>query len=176
MTLPLLPLAAYSLGKITNNLKNKFSFLIVCLFLIYPIFISSQIIFNLKNSNISDSEIIQYGTSQGEWIKESTIYFQNQAKTRKIFIATEGMIGILPNIFQVYLNNNQNIKIKGFILPPNEVIPNKLEQLSKKMPVYFASTGEKNFAKNAHLKNVIEKEEKLKGLMFFYRVYQVIPN
>lgn len=178
MTLFLLPLAGLSLTKIVKHLKLKISFIIIILFFIYPTFNCFQILLNFNQSDIPAIEIEQYGSKTGEIIKDSLGFFNNEAKNKKIFIGTEGVLGYLPNVLEIYLNNNKNIQIKGFdVSQTKNNIPKNVEQIAKTKPVYFVYLrSEKNLISKHSLKVVFEKREKINGENIYYRVYKFIPD
>ncbi len=148
MTLYLLPLAAMGLLAIID-LINKFmtgrklnisyvvNALIVLFFILYPAKVTLDFIFNPSRAAIVDADRNQYITQwpAGGGVKESIEFFQNQAKDKKIFIATEGTFGLLPYALEIYLGNNPNIKLKGYW--PIEQIPEDVVKTSTKMPTYF---------------------------------------
>lgn len=148
MSLYLLPIAAFGLMTIINYV-NKFMVqrklsvgyvitpLLIILFTLYPAKVSLDFIFNPSQAAIVDADIDQYITlwPAGGGVKESIEFFQNQAKDKKIFIATEGTFGLLPYAFEIYLEDNPNITIKGYW--PIGEIPDEVVNASKKMPTYF---------------------------------------
>lgn len=148
MSVYLLPLAAYGLYLITGYI-NKFmkerkmnmpyliTGAVVLLFLIYPAKVSIDFIFNPAKANIADADKRQYITEwpAGYGVKESINFFENEAKNKKIFVATEGTFGLMPYALDIYLGNNPNITTKGY-WPINE-FPEELEEIAKDQDVYF---------------------------------------
>lgn len=188
MSLYLLPLAAWGLNYVidqslryTQN-KNKILAtkvlvpLIIFVFIWYPGFVSFGFAKDPINSQIAKADNSQYVNSwaAGWGVNESVNYFKKQAENEKIYIATEGTFGLLPEAMEMYLIKNPNITIKGYW--PVDKFPKELLLKAKKMPVYFI------FYQNEH--KVIPVDYPLK-LVFriqqgnsggYYRVYQVIPQ
>ncbi len=148
MSLYLLPLAALGLVEISNLINNYLSkrkigsnyivtILTIILFIIYPLKVSSDFIFNPSKAAIADADHKQYISEwpAGGGVKESIAFFEEKSKNEKIFIGTEGTFGLLPYALEIYLANNPNITIKGYW--PVEKIPQEALNASEKMPTYF---------------------------------------
>lgn len=149
MSIYLLPLAAFGLNNIIEFTYKQFkkrgidsylavSGLIVLFFVIYPLKVSLDFIFNPAKSTIAEGDVKQYITEwpSGGGIKESVEFFENEAKDKKIFIATEGTFGLLPYALDIYLGNNKNITTKGY-WPIEENIPEEVITKSFSMSTYF---------------------------------------
>lgn len=140
MTLPLLPLIAYSVYQLSFLVKNRliFYFLLFALFFV-PIHTHLAIIFNFDRAEIPFSDVAQYKTDwpSGTGVKESIAFFQEQAKDKKIFVATEGTFGLLPYAYEIYLLDNPNIIVKG-MWPIGDTPQEEVLAMSKKMPTFFA--------------------------------------
>lgn len=148
MSLYLLPLAGYGLSQVIY-LVNKFlierklnayytiSSLVIILFILYPIKVSFDFIFNPSKSAIADADHKQYISEwpAGGGVKESIEFFKDKSKNEKIFIGTEGTFGLLPYALEIYLADNPNIMIKSYW--PVEGLPQDALEASKKMPAYF---------------------------------------
>ena len=148
MSLYLLPLAALGLVQIIdliNNYLNKrklnsyyvVSVLVILLFILYPMKVSMDFIFNPEKAAIANADNAQYISDwpAGGGVKESVKFFEEKSKNEKIFIGTEGTFGLLPYALEIYLANNPNITIKGYW--PIERIPEEALESAKKMPTYF---------------------------------------
>lgn len=138
MILPLLPLAAFSLINLYKTIGNKIFFGILCLFVFSLALRSDYLILNdFKNAPIPFSDLGQYNHDwpSGWGIKEAVSFLDEEAKTKKIFVATEGTFGLMPYALEIYLINNKNIEIKGFW--PVDEMPAEVLEKSKKMPTYF---------------------------------------
>lgn len=188
MSLYLLPLASWGLNylinrsmdytKIDYKLGKIKSVVVVAAFVFiwYPGFISYQFAKNPITSNIAKADNSQYINSwaAGWGVKESVKFFEEKAKTGKIFIATEGTFGLLPAALEMYLVDNKNVTIKGY-WPVNDVTKEVLDATSI-MPTYYV------FYQKEHVE--IPQSYPLKLLFkvrqgnteYYYRVYQVIPN
>jgi len=185
MSLMLLPLAAWGLNYLITLAQQKaqlkvpslaYAIIITVIFILYPGFVSFQFAYNPVNAPIADADRAQYlnGWAAGWGVKESVTFFEQQANTQKIFIATEGTFGLMPESMEMYLIKNKNVTIKGYW--PIDVFPKEALAYAKKMPSYFI------FYQPQH--QVIPVDYPLK-LIFeirqgnantYYRVYQIIPR
>jgi hypothetical protein len=186
MSLFLLPLAGWSLNFIIDFLNTKLkldkslyfkyliNLLIIVVFVFYPALVSFQFAANPVFAAIADSDRNQYvnNWSAGWGVKESVAFFKQKAKTQKIFIATEGTFGLMPETMEMYLVQNPNVKIKGY-WPIENILPKEALDYAKKMPAYFI------FYQPQHV--IIPPDFPLKLLFqiqegnsnYFYRVYQI---
>ncbi len=146
MSLMLLPLAAWGLEYLISFVEKrlklglpKLAYLIVLtlIFVAYPGFISLQYANDPTHSHIADRDKSQYidGWAAGWGVKESVAFFRQQAQNHKIFIATEGTFGLMPESMELYLVQNKNITIKGYW--PVDVFPKEVSAMAKIMPTYF---------------------------------------
>jgi len=185
MSLMFLPLAAWSLDYVIsfayrktylNIPKAVFTIIITAIFILYPGFVSFQFASNPVNAPIADADRSQYLNSwaSGWGVKESVAFFEQQAKTQKIFIATEGTFGLMPESMEIYLIKNNNIKIKGYW--PVNVFPKEVLAYAKKMPTYFVFYQPQHqvFPVDFPLKLIFAVEQG--NANSYYRVYQVIPR
>ncbi len=139
MVLPLIPLVAYAVVKIFEKYKNYV--LRACLILTIsavPIWMINSIIFNFQNSPIPRSDLEQFinGWPSGGGVKESVEFFKNESKKGPIFIATQGTFGLMPYSYEIYLDSNENVTVKGY-WPTNDLIPEDVLEVAKNMPTYF---------------------------------------
>ena len=189
MSLYLLPLCGWSLNylielaqeklkaKSSLYLKYALNVLIPGFFLVYPAFCIFQLITNPVIAPIADADRNQYvnNWSAGWGVKESVAFFKEKAKNEKIFIATEGTFGLMPETMEMYLITNKNVTIKGY-WPIENMLPKEALEYAKKMPSYFI------FYQPQHI--VIPNDFPLKLIFqvregssdYFYRVYQIIPQ
>ena len=179
MILPLLPLIAFFLANIYSRFKKVYLFVIFC-FLIFILALKTDylILTDFAKAGIPSSDIQQYLTRwpAGGGIKKSIEFFEKEAKKGKIYIATEGTFGLLPYAFEIYLINNPNIQIEGY-WPMEDVIPAKVIQQSKKVPVYFVFYQPCSSCKEAgiapitwNLKPVLQIES---GVNSFTSIYKI---
>lgn len=188
MSLFLIPLAAWGLNYIVSEAlrysgrTNKQHLIRVAIlvvvfgFIWYPGLVSYQFANDPINSQIAKADNSQYVNSwaAGWGVKESVAFFKKQSQNQKIFIATEGTFGLMPEAMELYLVRNKNITIKGYW--PVDIFPKEVLGNAGKMPTYFI------FYQKDHV--VIPQSFPLK-LVFeirqgnndsYYRVYQVIPQ
>ncbi|MDP2649540.1 MAG: glycosyltransferase family 39 protein [bacterium] len=140
MTLPLLPLAALSLYKLNEFIKNKLLFTF-CFFLFAFLMLRSDyfILTDFARAPIPFSDLEQYsnGWPAGGGVKEIIAFLNQESSKGKIYVASEGTFGSLPTYsVEIYLGNNKNIDKRGIWPLPAE-IPSDLKEKAKKMPVYF---------------------------------------
>jgi 4-amino-4-deoxy-L-arabinose transferase-like glycosyltransferase len=185
MSVTLLPLVAWSLNFLFAEAEKFFSqnaiyakiaqVVILLIVIAYPAYISVLFAINPLKAPIADADHGQYVNSwaAGWGVKESIAFFEKQAKGQKIFVATEGTFGLMPESLELYMVNNKNITIKGYW--PVDIFPKSALSFAKEMPSYFV------FYQPQHV--VIPIDFPLK-LVFevqqgdtnnYYRVYQIIP-
>jgi 4-amino-4-deoxy-L-arabinose transferase-like glycosyltransferase len=185
MSLMLLPLAAWGLNylisfaqqKIRLNIPKTFYLVaITALFVLYPGFVSLQFAINPLNAQIADADRAQYLNSwaSGWGVKESVAFFEQQAKTQKIFIATEGTFGLMPESMEIYLIQNKNVKIKGYW--PIDAFPKEVLDYAKKMPAYFIFYQPQHQVIPVDFPLKLIFEVKQGNANSYYRVYQVVPR
>lgn len=185
MSLSLLPLMAWALDFMVLNIEKYLSFrrsniilplVLLVVFLSLPGFVSYKFMMDPANAPVADSDRGQYsnGSAAGWGVKESVSFFRQQAEKGKIYVATEGTFGLMPEAMEMYFFQNKNVTVKGFW--PINSFPKEVEDASKKMPTYFI------FYQPQH--RVIPSDFPLKLLFqvkqgntnFYYRVYQVLPK
>ena len=148
MSISLIPLVSVGLTEVIlwshNFLKKRgidsiwgVSTLIIIFFILYPLKVSLDFVFNPKNVAIASADREQYisGWPSGGGIKESIEFFKKEAEDKKIFIATEGTFGLMPYALDIYLGDNKNITTKGYW--PIEEFPEELLEQGDMSPVYF---------------------------------------
>lgn len=138
MTMPLLVLFAYSLDAILERAKNIVPKIVISvLFVILMVRADYFVLFDISYAPIPFLDLEQYSNSwpSGGGIKEAVVFFENEARNKKIFIGTQGTFGLMPYSFEIYLVDNPNVKIMGF-WPMDRTIPKELQEASKKVPTY----------------------------------------
>ncbi len=138
MTLSLLPLIAYSIIKIYGVLKNKVIFALVVVALCSVAFISDYLVItDFGRSIIPTSDKNQYYNDwpAGGGVNEAIAFFAEQAKTRRIFVGTQGTFGLMPTALEIYLGENKNITLQGY-WPVENTPPKELLQKARLMPTY----------------------------------------
>lgn len=139
MMLFLLPIISFSLFYIYEKLNKPYLFIVFCIAIFFPAFKADYFILtDITKAFIPVSDVRQYVLDwpAGGGIKESVEFFQKEAKKGKIYIGTQGIFGLLPYAFEIYLIQNPNVTIEGF-WPVEDTIPQKVIDKSKKMPTYF---------------------------------------
>lgn len=188
MSLYLIPLAAWGLNFIidearTHSYRRKKHLIvklsapfIILVFSWHQALVSYQFAADPINAKIATADNSQYVNSwaAGWGVKESISFFNEKGKDQKIYIATEGTFGLMPEAMEMYLLKNKNITVKGYW--PISKFPKEVEDVAKQMPTYFI------FYQPEH--RVIPPEYPLKLVFqvrqgnsdFYYRVYQVLPR
>ena len=139
MTLPLLPLIAYTLIALKERIQNKILFsIVVTLGLFLQLHSSFLVLFNFPYATIPYSDVSQYNNDwpSGTGIKESVAFFEQQAQDQTIFVATQGTFGLMPYAYEIYLGEHPNVEIKGY-WPIGKNVPSEVVATSEKMPTYF---------------------------------------
>lgn len=139
MTLALLPIAAFSIFKIKELIKNKILiFGIFALLLYFPLNSGYFIINNFSESPIPAVDLEQYsnGWTSGAGVKEIVGFLENEARDKKIFVGTQGTFGLMPFALEMYLVENKNITLTGF-WPIEETLPKELDEKRKQIPTYI---------------------------------------
>lgn len=177
MTIPLLVLASYSLGyltdKVKNNLKIATIFILVFAFIIRSDF---YILTDFARAPIAKADTDQF---MNEWpagggIKEAIAFLSNESKDKKIYVATQGTFGSLPTYAtEIYLDSNKNIGKRGiWPIPPK--IPQDLVEKAKTMSVFFIFNDTQQPPPGWPAK-LIAKYRKGIGNSYM-SIYEVIPN
>jgi len=185
MSLMFLPLAAWGLNYLIeyaqrsvhlNIPKYFYAVIITFIFILYPGFVSLQFAYSPIIAPIADADRAQYlnGWAAGWGVKESIAYFKKQAENKKIFVATEGTFGLMPESLEIYLIKNKNITIKGYW--PVDIFPAEVLEKAKKMPTYFVFYQPQHqvIPVNYPLKLVFAVKQG--NASTYYRVYQVISQ
>lgn len=148
MTLPLLPLAAFSIKEVLNNFGNKsLGFIIAFVFLLFFFKTDYFILTDFSKAGIAKADISQYINDwpAGGGIKEVIDYLDKKSVKEKIYVVSLGTFGSLPTYsVEIYLGDNKNVEKRGiFPVPPQ--IPEDLLIKSKKMPVFVFVSNQKEF-------------------------------
>lgn len=188
MSVYLLPLVAVGLMEIIEYANAFFKkrkiesiaipVLMVIFFLIYPVKVSLDFIFQPERAAIASSDRSQYilDWPAGKGVAESIKFFEEEARGKKIFVATQGTFGLMPAGIDIYLGNNPNVRTRG-IWPIEDEIPEDILEMSSKMPTYvifyqpcpsceFSGAAPKTWP--LELVNRIKKNENV-----FYSIYRV---
>ncbi len=140
MTLPLLPIVALFLLWLYEYVK-KFPVWIFCVIIFFALWIRADylILTDFSHAPIAKSDLSQYINDwpAGGGITETIAYLGNQAKNKKIYVASEGTFGSLPTYaVEIYLGDNKNIEKRG-IWPVDDQIPQDLLEKAKVMNTYM---------------------------------------
>ena len=185
MSLMLLPLAALGLDELINFTQKKiglglpksfYGVFLTILFIAYPLFICLQFANDPVNSRIANADNKQYVNSwaAGWGVKESVEFFKEKAQNQKIFVATQGTFGLMPEAMELYLIDNPNITIKGYW--PVDFVSEEVLDKASKMPTYFIFYQKELqvMPPDFPLKLIFEVQQGNRDS--YYRVYQVVPK
>ena len=117
MSFPLLLALAYGLVQLKEKIKNKKLLAIsYLLFAIYPLYFSGQLLINPINAPLPSADREQFidNWPAGYGINEVVQFAREQSQKEPIFIATEGTFGLTPYALTIYLQDTENLEIKGY--------------------------------------------------------------
>lgn len=175
MALATLPLAALSLYRFSEVFKNKLTYAFCfLLFALISLKADYYILTDFKNAPIPRSDLGQYinGWPAGGGIKEMITFLEEQAKQKKIYVATDGTFGSLPTYaVEIYLGDNKNVEKRG-IWPLPEELPEDLIKKSKIMPVYFILNQAQIVPPKWPVKLVAQYQKGTKKIYLF--IYEVV--
>jgi hypothetical protein len=186
MNVVLLPLVAWSLNFLLIESEKLFvkkkvlikitQMILLVVVFAYPLFVSVFFAVNPLRAPIADQDHGQYvnGWAAGWGVKESITFFENQAQTQKIFVATEGTFGLMPESMEMYMINNKNITIKGYW--PVDIFPKEALAYAAKMPSYFVFYQPQHVVLPIDFPLKLVFEVRQGDTNNFYRVYKIIPT
>ncbi len=138
MTFPLLLILAYGTASIFEKYKKPLFIIPYSLFiLVYPGYISSQLLFNPLNASIPKADRLQFMDDwpSGYGIPEVIEFIKQESQQEPIFVATEGTFGLTPYALTIYLQDYPNVEIKGY-WPISSGVPEIIE-ISKTKTTYI---------------------------------------
>lgn len=139
MTLFLLPLTAFTLDWLLTKIKNRYiAYAFIVLLLSFQIRSVFGIVTEFGTAPIAKADRNQYSNDwpAGYGVRESIAFFENQAKDKEIFVATQGTFGLMPASYEIYLGGNKNITLKGY-WPIDNTIPDEVLKMSEEKDTYF---------------------------------------
>lgn len=147
MSIMLLPLAAWGMQVLFEKTNKRFSknlmlswttkAIILIVVVSYQLVVSVSFIVDPVNAKIADADRGQYvnGWAAGWGVRESVVFFEKESKDKKIFVATEGTFGLMPQALEIYLIKNKNITVQGYW--PVDIFPKEVLEKASIMPTYF---------------------------------------
>ncbi|GDX61784.1 hypothetical protein LBMAG33_0940 [Candidatus Levyibacteriota bacterium] len=176
MTIPLLSLVSLGLYSIIERINKLFiKVLLVLLFVGYSAFVSFKIAYDPINAPISIADSSQYinNWTAGWGVVEIIALLREEAKDKKIFIATEGTFGLMPASLELYLVQNKNIKIKGYWPLDSIKLPKEVLDSAKNIPTYFVFYQPQHFIipSSYPLKLIFQKQQG--NSSHYLRLYKV---
>lgn len=140
MTIPLIPLVAYSLWSLFSKLKNTLIRAILILVVVaIPLWSDYFIIFDFAHAPIPkiDLEQLINGWPAGGGIRESVEFFKEKSKNGEIMVGTQGTFGLMPAAYEIYFRDNPNVRINGFWPVESDKVPDLLLDYAQRIPTYF---------------------------------------
>lgn len=140
MTIPLIPLVAYSIWSLFSKLKNTMIRAILVLVVVaLPLWSDYFILFDFAHAPVPkiDLEQLINGWPAGGGIRESVEFFKKKSKDGEIMIGTQGTFGLMPAAYEIYFRDNPNIRINGFWPVESDKIPGLLLDYAQRIPTYF---------------------------------------
>ncbi|OGG04925.1 hypothetical protein A2Z33_06535 [Candidatus Gottesmanbacteria bacterium RBG_16_52_11] len=140
LSLPLLPLIAYSAGTAAAGLRRKSALILLMLLMIMPaLYTDLKILIDMPHAPIPQEDRYQYvnGWPAGGGIREIMAFIRHESETEKICVITEGTYGSLPTTaVELYYFQNPNVIHKAVrqITPD---IPDDIISLAADMPLYL---------------------------------------
>jgi len=184
MTIPLLPLVSLSIFNILARIKPVWGkVLFVIAILIVPFRSDFYILTDFARAPIPklDLEQLINGWPAGGGVKESVEFFEEQAKKGEIMIGTQGTFGLMPAAYEIYLNQNQNVRINGFWPVESNQVPLLLLDYAQRIPTYFVFYQEcpdcefpGDAPDSLGLKEVVSYKKGIGKASL--TIYQVLPN
>jgi len=179
MSFPFLILAAHGLNVILACPKFKSrikSGIIIAIIFLYPLYFSSQIIFNVKNAPLPRNDRDQFldDWPSGYGISESVEFFKQVSQKEPIFVGTEGTFGLTPYALQLYLPSRDysEITIRGY-WPLNSDVIEELSLQAQDQPTYLITKDTQKPDQRWPLKE-INLFKKARGDVHL-GLYQVLP-
>jgi 4-amino-4-deoxy-L-arabinose transferase-like glycosyltransferase len=173
MSFPFLILAAHGLSKFSKGVIRA---LIILFIFLYPLYFSSQIIFNVKNAPLPKNDRDQFldDWPSGYGIPESVEFFKQVSQKEPIFVGTEGTFGLTPFALQLYLPHRDypKITIRGY-WPLNDDVIEELSHQAQNQPTYLI-TKDTQVPKTDWLLKEISLFKKARGDVHL-GLYQVLP-
>lgn len=144
--------------KTRSLLKTGSLTLVVYIFTFLPwLVFSGKLIFKPVKAPLIEREQNQYLTTwaAGYGLKEIALYLKTNYPKKKVFVATEGYFGTLPDGLQIYLDGFNNIEVYG-IGQPIYQIPKKTLKRAKENPTFLVVNNNRYNGKGEHLELIKE--------------------
>ncbi len=138
MMMPLLPLVAFSLVSIFRNIQMKYIGLSIVIILLLPMLILDfKIITDFAHSSAPERDRYAYieGFYSGVGVKDVVNILESKSQHQKIYVATHGGFGLMPQSLQDYLYKNPNITIESFAGLGNQP-PAQVLDAARRYPTY----------------------------------------
>lgn len=175
MVMPLFVICAKVIADVAAELnKNLTRIIFILIILVYPMYQSYLIISSPADAAIpvSDKNQLFEDWPSGYGVDQVISYIDEKSKTGKVVLGTEGTFGLNPAVYEIYLQKNPNVEIRGY-WPVGEV-PGDLLEAAKKYPTYLVFKEKQKIPDNWPLK-LISKTRRGNGDTYLL-FYQVVPR
>ncbi len=142
MMMPLLPLAAYAVESLYRKIKRPLLSVPLIITALIPIARSDYfIISDFAKAPVPKLDKYAYieGFYSGVGVRQVVDILNEKSKNQKIYVATQGGFGIMPQSLQDYLYKNKNVIIESFA-GLGEEPPTQVKEALKLYPVYHVFT------------------------------------
>lgn len=139
VSLVLLPLAAAMLDSIWIRIqKNYARIAVVFVLLFFAIRIDYFVLTDFPKAPLPQELLFQLsnGWPSGGGMREVISILKKEAKSKPVYVYTEGIYGSLPKtVLEIYFYNDQSVFFEGFA-PENPMFTREMEETAKSKPVY----------------------------------------
>lgn len=141
MSMSLMPLAADGLFLVYSQFKKRFhklmALIVAGLILLWPAYISWNLLTNSARANIPSAAKNQYISSwpSGSGVPQLVDYLQKASQDQAVFVATEGTFGLMPYALEIYFYDQPQVTVKGY-WPINQ-LPAEVADHALTQPTYF---------------------------------------
>lgn len=121
------------------KIDTRLKYLLLSAFFVLPSINSFLLITNPTKASIPKSDSDQYLNSwpAGFGVDAVVDFFKAESQNKVINVATEGTFGLLPYALNIYLNQNQNIKIDAYWPLNPEELPFQITDLPQSNRTYL---------------------------------------
>lgn len=142
MAMPLFVLAAWGMDYLTDKVTSykRYAFLLSVLFVIYPLYVQTKIVYSALTAPIPGADRNQYLSDvySGWGIREVNAILETVAQDQKITVFTDGTFGLMPYGIEIYLVDHPNIEIIGMFPTPEKYSEEMNEHIAMR-PTYYVS-------------------------------------
>ncbi len=161
--------------KLSRKIKSGSLILMVCLFIVWPLYFNFLLITDIQKAPLPRAERSGYleEWTAGYYFKEIAQFFEEESKKQPIVVGTEGRFGTLPDGLQIYLDKNRRVSFVG----GDAVVSGDLRNAAIKNPTFFVANKSRyfNYQQNLELLKEYPKAISEKGTQDAILVFKVLP-